>query len=196
MLKAIHQQWLTYKTHTTYKTSQHGFTLTEIVIILLIVGVFAAIATPSFLSWLNRKRIDDVLAQVEGALKEAQSEAIKKGQICEVDLGVATPNTITATVQGTTQTCLPTGPRNLEKLGVSIFANNDTGIAMATTNGTAIEFSPKGTTVTNNLLIFYRPGNTGRCLAISSGLGIVRIGNYTEVVNPQALSANNCETSN
>ncbi|WP_110986397.1 GspH/FimT family pseudopilin [Acaryochloris thomasi] len=165
------------------------------VIIGLIVGIFAAISVPSFLGWLNRKKVDDVIAQVEGALKEAQSEAIKQGQICEVDLGVLVPNTITARVQGTSQTCLPTGPRNLEKLGVSILTNNETGIAMAFTNGTTVEFSPRGTTTTNNLLVFYRPGNTGRCLAISSGLGIVRIGDYTEIVNPNTLSASNCETS-
>lgn len=182
-------------TYTTYKKNQNGFTLTEMVIIGLVVGIFAAIAVPSFLGWLNRKKVDDVLAQVEGAIKEAQSEAIKQGQICEVDLGVLVPNTITARVRGTAQTCLPTGPRNLDRLGVSVLANNETGIVMASTNGTTIEFSPRGTTTTNNLLVFYRPGNTGRCLAISSGLGIVRIGDYTEIVNPNALSTSNCETS-
>jgi Tfp pilus assembly protein FimT len=184
----------TYRlTSLTDKKAQPGFTIAETTIIVLLVGVFAAIAVPSFVSWLNRKKVDDVIAQVEGALKEAQAEAIKRGQICEVDLGIAVPNTVTATISGTTQSCLPTGPRDLSKLGVRILANNDTGIAMATTNGTTVEFSPRGTTTINNLLVFYQPGQSGRCLAISSGLGIIRVGTYTKVVDPDALVANNCE---
>jgi Tfp pilus assembly protein FimT len=182
-------------TSPTDKKAQSGFTIAETTIIVLLVGIFAAIAVPSFFGWLNRKKVDDAIAQVEGALKEAQAEAIKRGQICEVDLGTAVPNTVTATISGTTQSCLPTGPRDLGKLGVRILSNNDTDIAMATTNGTTIEFSPKGTTTTNNLLVFYQPGQIGRCLAISSGLGIIRIGTYTEVVDPNALVANNCENS-
>lgn len=171
-----------------------GFSLPEAVLIGLLIGILAAVAVPSFLRWLGRTKTEDVLAQVEGALKEAQSEAIKRGEICDVDLGVAVPNTITATVRGTTQSCLPTGPRDLSKLGVQVLANNDTGIAMAATNGTTVQFSPRGSTTTNNLLVFYQPGDTGQCLAISNGLGIIRTGNYTEVVDPNNLNINNCQT--
>lgn len=51
--------------------SPQGFTLFEGLIIMTLVGVLAAIITPSFLSWFGTKKVDDVAAQLEGALKEA-----------------------------------------------------------------------------------------------------------------------------
>lgn len=178
------------------RNQQFGFTLTEITLVSVVLGIFAAIAAPSFLNWLNRRKVDDVLAQVEGALKEARAEAIKIGQVCEVDLGVTVTNTITATVPGTAKSCLPTGTRDLSKLGVRILANNNSGVNlatnMATLNGSTIQFSPRGTTNSSNLLVFFEPGQTGRCLAVSNGLGLIRIGNYTEVVDPSVLNENAC----
>jgi Tfp pilus assembly protein FimT len=176
---------------------ERGFTLTEVTLISAIIGVFAAIAAPSFLSWLNRQRTEDVLAQVEGALKEARAEAVKIGRICEVDLGVAQPNTITAKVPGTTENCLPTGGRDLSKLGIRVLANNDSGVDlatnMATLNGNTIQFSPRGTTTSSNLLVFFEPGKSGRCLAISNGLGLVRRGTYAAVVDSNNLQEALCE---
>ncbi|MGB7413867.1 MAG: GspH/FimT family pseudopilin [Thermosynechococcaceae cyanobacterium] len=165
----------------TRRNQHRGFTLAEVTLVSVIIGVFAAIAAPSFLGWLNRYKVNDVLAQVEGALKEARAEAVKKGRICDVNIGI----TVTATVSGTTEPCLPTGPRDLSKLGIRIFDNNNTQMAMAPASST-VQFSPMGTTTASTLLVFFQPGKTGRCLIVSNGIGIIRTGKYTQVVAPGA----------
>jgi prepilin-type N-terminal cleavage/methylation domain-containing protein len=70
----------------TARTNDRGFSMFEIAIVLLIVGILAAIAVPSFLSMLNKNKVSDALAQVRGALQEAQREAIRKSKTCTVAL--------------------------------------------------------------------------------------------------------------
>ncbi len=56
------------------RTNSQGFTLIELIIILFIVGILSAIAAPSFLGLLNRGKVNNAVAQVQGALQEAQRE--------------------------------------------------------------------------------------------------------------------------
>ena len=166
-----------------------GFTLPEILVIVVILGIFAALAAPSFLSWINNKRIGDVLSQVEGAIKEAQSEAIRKSQSCEL--------TITASsVSATPPNCLPTGARDLTQISGS---NNGSGVSFVTANTSKVMFSPKGTTTSSNIFVFYHPEQSQgmRCLAISEGIGIIRTGKFKGPHVPAVGNAtsSHCHTS-
>ena len=57
-----------------------GFTLIEMLVTIIIIGVIASLAAPNFLGLLNQSRVKDGLAQVEGAIKEAQRQAIRTRQ--------------------------------------------------------------------------------------------------------------------
>lgn len=54
-----------------------GFTIMELLIIIIIVGVLAAIAGPGWLTFVNRQRINAVRGEVYQTLQLAQSEAKK-----------------------------------------------------------------------------------------------------------------------
>lgn len=169
--------------------NQHqGFSLPEVLVTVLILGIFAALGAPSFLSWVNNKRINDVLSQVEGALKESQAEAIRKSQRCSLNI------TSTA-VSANPANCLPTGTRDLTRVSGG---NNASGVTLVAHNTTAIEFSPKGSTSSSNILVFYHPEQSGgmRCLAISAGIGIIRAGEFKGSFPPSSGQATptNCHT--
>ena len=172
-----------------------GFTLIESLVTVLLIGIFAAILAPSFTGWLNSRRIEDVTAQVESALKEAQSEAQKRSFSCAVEIS---PTAITANPTA----CFPTGAKDLTKLGVTVLAKNHSGTTLASNLRlpARLEVSHRGnislpsSSAEAIITVFQQGGSVqGRCLAVTSGIGIMRRGKYVGQ-NPANPLPNDCET--
>jgi prepilin-type N-terminal cleavage/methylation domain-containing protein len=152
-----------------------GFTLAETLISIMVLGILAAIAAPSFITWYENRKIDNVLTDLEGAIREAQSTSIRRSQACLVTI---TSDDITAAPAN----CLPTGTREISPTG------SNRNIAVAVTTNT-VSFSPDGTTLNTEPFVVYRADNANnpgkmKCLVISSGLGIVRTGKYDDTQPP------------
>ena len=59
--------------------SQRAFTLLEVLVVIAIVGVLAAIAAPSFTPTIQRYRIKQAVEDMTATLYLARSEALKRG---------------------------------------------------------------------------------------------------------------------
>ncbi len=57
-------------------SKQSGFTLTEMMIVIGILAIFAAIAVPNFLSYLPKSRLNGAARQVMGDLMAARMKAV------------------------------------------------------------------------------------------------------------------------
>lgn len=142
--------------YNAHKNNQ-GFTLIEMIITVIIIGVIAAIAAPNFLGLLNRNRANSGIAQIEGAIREAQRQAIKDSNSCTVNITSAT-----RTVSGG---CL---------LSNRVLDNNVT-----INSDQAITFSGKGNTANNATIVVSTNNNTvQKCIEVSSGLGLIRKGDF------------------
>ena len=153
-----------------------GFTLPEVLIIVVVIGILAAVAVPSFLGWYNRQKVNQALTKVEGALKEAQREAIKRSRSCTVTLDT---NLITGD-------CLVTGKRDLceerdssgtcIKPGVELLVESPNSLS----NGNQIQYSFRGNTTNGGTIILALPDNSSyqKCLVTSVGIGLLRTGDY------------------
>lgn len=170
-------------------SNTQGFTLIESLVTVAIVGVIAAITAPSFFGALTNKRVDDVLAKVEGALKEAQSTAVKKSQSCTLMIAAQRVSAVRIdAVTGAASAdpaCLPTGERDFSTSG------NIALLGTAGSTGTPITFSLKGSTPvtqTTEAILVRRTDTTSnqriKCLVISSGVGLIRTGNYADSTVP------------
>lgn len=147
-----------------FRIRQLGFTLIEMLVVISVVGVLAAIATPSFLSTMESAKVDQTIAEIRGALQETQRQAIRKSQICSVlvDVASVTPSESqgnqTGNHQGGSQggnqggslggspginalsgNCLPSGDRELPE-GVDMATN----ISGNSTADIAVQFGTLG----------------------------------------------------
>ena len=64
-----------HKLRTRHKASIAGFTLLEILVVLIIIGVLFAIAAPSWNALMNRQRINTIREQAVQVIREAQNQA-------------------------------------------------------------------------------------------------------------------------
>ena len=60
-----------------YAQHDSGFTLIEVLVVVLMVGVLSTILAPGWISFVNRQRVNKANDAVLGALQEAQREAKK-----------------------------------------------------------------------------------------------------------------------
>jgi type IV fimbrial biogenesis protein FimT len=77
-----------------------GFTLVELMIVVAIVGILAAIGAPSFQDMLNQTRASGLANELAASLNLARSEAIKRGtqvSVCKSgNITAASPTCSTA----------------------------------------------------------------------------------------------------
>jgi prepilin-type N-terminal cleavage/methylation domain-containing protein len=150
------------------RKSNFGFTLVEMLAVVIIIGVIAAIAAPNLLGLLNRNQVNEAMRQLEGALKEAQKQAIRTGKQCSIDID-------------TTNHALsnPTGG------GCLLSTRNFNDLIELDSNLVTLTFSGKGNTIVdpNNrpVLVVSIPNSTNikKCVVIENFLGAIRTGEYT-----------------
>ena len=160
--------------------SDRGFTLAELMMVIIIIGIVAAIASPTFVSLISRNRLNGSLQQLLGAIKETQRQAILQGKLCKINIYPNTKN-ITASSVG----C------SLSKRNI-----NDEIIIRTNIPGKipSISFSYKGsTTRMGTIVLSSNNTNFQKCFVIALGTGITRTGNYNGNKNG-SVSSKNCQT--
>ncbi len=169
--------------YNAHKKSNQGFTLIEMMVVVIIVGVVAAIAAPNFLGLLNQTRVKDGLAQVEGAIKEAQRQAIRRGKTCKIKF-------VTKTIDGKLRETI--NVVDSTDTGETVAADFYNGclleerilpidVDLITGGITKITFTVKGNTQADSegiIQISHPQTTTVKCLQIAGLLGNILTGDY------------------
>lgn len=138
---------------------QRGFSIIELMVVIAIVGILAAIATPSFRNILATTRIKTASADIHLSLTRARSEAIKRNTnitVTAADAGWLAGWTITNDIE--THAAIP-------------------GTAITISGPGTITFTPNGRATTNPIKISLTSTETviARCISVSlSGQPIIK----------------------
>jgi len=156
-----------------------GFTLFELLVVMLIVGIFAAIGIPSFQYVTSSNRIATELNNLVGDIQFARTEAVKEGlpvTVCVSTDGATCSTTSTNWNKGwivfadsngnhTVDNGEPVLRKQAAFSADTFVADNNFGWATYNRNG----FAATGTTSTVTVTL-HAPNNTSqwtRCLAVS-----------------------------
>ena len=158
--------------------STFGYTLIEMMTVLVIVGILSAIAAPGWLSFMNSRRANTARDQVSQVLRQAQAQALRSKQSQTVAFNVAAvPPTITAL--GVTD---PIGNGQLDPNSVKLQAKNGATVI------SSLEFDTNGNLKNPSLdqqglkITVTVPPTTGakRCVIVQTLLGAVRSASGTD----------------
>ena len=160
--------------------NSYGFTLIELISVISLIGVTAAISAPSLLGFLARSKVNSGLAELRSMLQLTQRNAMRRSRSCamllpdnEIENGVLTSS------------CSITGSAVLD--GIWIKYNR--------ANSKKVNFSYRGhTNSTRTIVLYSNSTKHKRCVVISNGIGMMRSGVYTRN-DLTSISATYCQTT-
>lgn len=164
-----------------------GWTLLEIMIVILIIGILASLAIPNMMEGIEKRKAQSALSQLKGTLQEAQRNSIKMGKECKVAINTNANGytTHSVTIAGSPYAgCLS---EQVTFPGLTITEN-------LPNNGETISFSYRGNTTNIGTFVVGSPNaRTKYCLVVSNFLGIMRSGVYNG--STSSVSASDCQSS-
>ena len=109
-----------------------GFTMIELIFVIVVLGILAAIAMPKFAATRDDAKVVAIAKQIQSAIQEIHQYVISQG-------GEANSTTLTIESQVLKQLVSQKKAKEVNKSGVIIYGDNKVGCVIIETNSTSLK---------------------------------------------------------
>lgn len=182
--------------------NETGFSLIELLVVVIILGISAAVATPSLVGSFRQNQANQAFSQLVSALQTAQANANRLSLTC--------PVTVTNTqISSTTVGCLQETV-TIDSTIINVNTSPTSTTAFTSTvnfnfNGEPVQSTAANAPViTSPINLFVARKNTSsvvdtsnaNCVVISPGIGLIRTGKYDDPSDNDCQSIANLQYPN
>ncbi|MEH2297123.1 type II secretion system protein [Nostoc sp.] len=144
---------------SAYTQQDAGFSLLELIIVMVMIGILSAIAAPSWFSFVNRQRLNKAQDAVLASIQQAQQTAKKNKLSYSVSFTTDSTNVVKVAVYPSSSPGILLSDKRWQSLGgdLQIPAGSvllSTNIASPNTIGTAISSTAYDSTTQPNTITF------------------------------------------
>lgn len=170
---------MTVLRHSSHATASKGFSLSELLIVTAIVGIFAGLAIPIGIRQWQRERVNGMAVQLAGWIETVRRASLR-GTSCAITVtsGNVSANDIVAQ---TSDDDAVAGDNNcLDSNPLRVNANSNMAFSLSSSPEGTFGYTPRGTfwSVSSPVVITLTlsSGGPSRCVQISGLLGVVEVG--------------------
>jgi prepilin-type N-terminal cleavage/methylation domain-containing protein len=167
--------------------NEKGFTIIEVIIVMIVVAIMTALSFPSFLTWYQNARYKGAARDVASILREARMRAISVNRQHRVEFDIDNTGGSDDAIQEYTMTQgnLPSGSLTWNTT-INDWAGFPTGVTIKQGTGTNcnsstdinIQFNPDGTATpvgTTNICVINNDGNSEYTISVYATTGRIKI---------------------
>jgi len=156
----------------SHKGTAKGFALSELMIVIVILGIISGVSTVNFIFTLRNAQVNEVALQLAGWLEQISRRPEATGTTCTVTFssGALNSGAVIATVSPTS--CSPEPSFRV----ASLIGNEPLSVGRSVAT---VTFTPRmAITSTTDVQVRLARGNQPplRCIRLSSVLGLIRLG--------------------
>jgi prepilin-type N-terminal cleavage/methylation domain-containing protein len=156
--------------------SNSGFTLLEILVVVVAIAILSAIAIPSWLSFVELRRLNSAQSEVYTAMQKAKSQAMKEKLTWQASFRENSDGIVQWAVHPSSVTIIPEAQWNDLESGIHL----DVDTTLQRSNGVRrVRFDFRGSVTPplgNVTLNSENAGQAKRCVYVSTILGAMRTG--------------------